>query len=285
MPTLNSTDPPGGFVLAVTATAREAEDLTAALGSFLPPRQRGLLPRLGDAAARAAVAASDTVGQRIAVLRRLAHPADPTRAERAAHRGGRAGPGACCSRSWPGSATWSRSACTGRQEADLDDVLVRLVEIGYARTDLVTKPRRPRGPRRHLDVFPPTEEHPLRVEFFGDTVEEIRSSRSPTSAASAWPKTGSGRRPAASCCSPPRCGPGPRSSPSIPGLADILGKLAEGITVEGMEAFAPVLAERMDLLLDYVPRAASCSPATPSGSAPGPRNSSGPARSSSRRRG
>ena len=38
-----------------------------------------------------------------------------------------------------------------------------------------------------------------------------------------------------------------------PGLSDVLGKLADGITVEGMEAFAPVLAERMELLLDYVP--------------------------------
>ena len=26
-----------------------------------------------------------------------------------------------------------------------------------------------------VDVFPPTEEHPLRVEFWGDEVEEIRS--------------------------------------------------------------------------------------------------------------
>jgi transcription-repair coupling factor (superfamily II helicase) len=33
----------------------------------------------------------------------------------------------------------------------------------------------------------------------------------------------------------------------------VLGKLADGITVEGMEAFAPVLAEQMELLLDYVP--------------------------------
>ena len=38
-----------------------------------------------------------------------------------------------------------------------------------------------------------------------------------------------------------------------PGLSDILSKLADGITTEGMEAFAPVLAERMELLLDYVP--------------------------------
>jgi len=38
-----------------------------------------------------------------------------------------------------------------------------------------------------------------------------------------------------------------------PALADVLVKLAEGIPVEGMEAFAPVLAERMELLLDYIP--------------------------------
>ncbi len=48
------------FVLAVTATAREAEDLTAALNSLLPASQRGLLPALGDAAARAPVAADPT---------------------------------------------------------------------------------------------------------------------------------------------------------------------------------------------------------------------------------
>jgi transcription-repair coupling factor (superfamily II helicase) len=37
-------------------------------------------------------------------------------------------------------------------------------------------------------------------------------------------------------------------------LHDILGKMAEGITVEGMEALAPALTDRMELLLDYLPR-------------------------------
>ena len=38
-----------------------------------------------------------------------------------------------------------------------------------------------------------------------------------------------------------------------PGLSDVLGMLADGIVVEGMEAFAPVLAPRMELLLDHLP--------------------------------
>ena len=51
-------------------------------------------------------------------------------------------------------------------------------------------------------------------------------------------------------------GPGsaPRNSPtSIPALAELLGKIADGIAVEGMEALAPVLVDRMELLLDHVP--------------------------------
>ncbi|HXB48045.1 MAG TPA: transcription-repair coupling factor, partial [Streptosporangiaceae bacterium] len=39
-----------------------------------------------------------------------------------------------------------------------------------------------------------------------------------------------------------------------PGLQEILGKMAEGITVEGMEALAPALTDKMDLLLDYLPK-------------------------------
>ena len=48
-----------------------------------------------------------------------------------------------------------------------------------------------------------------------------------------------------------------------PGLGDVLSKMADGITVEGMEAFAPLLADRMELLLDSLPPGAlvvACDP-------------------------
>ena len=48
-----------------------------------------------------------------------------------------------------------------------------------------------------------------------------------------------------------------------PGVSEILGKIADGITVEGMEAFSAVLADRMDLLLDDPPVSAvvlACDP-------------------------
>jgi len=67
-------DGQGRFVLAVTATAREAEDLTAALGAFLPPHSVATFPGWETLPHERLSPRSDTVGQRIAVLRRLAHP-------------------------------------------------------------------------------------------------------------------------------------------------------------------------------------------------------------------
>jgi transcription-repair coupling factor (superfamily II helicase) len=140
------------------------------------------------------------------------------------------------------------------QAADLEATVARLVEIGYARTDLVQHRGEIAVRGGILDVFPPTEEHPLRVEFWGDTVEEIRSFRAadqrslPAAAAALW----------APPCRELLLTPAVRDkaeqlAEDHPGLADVLGQIADGIPVEGMEAFAPVLAERMELLLDHVP--------------------------------
>ena len=68
----------GRFVLAVTATAREADDLTAALGSFLPPHSVACFPGWETLPHERLSPRSDTVGQRIAVLRRLSHPVLPS---------------------------------------------------------------------------------------------------------------------------------------------------------------------------------------------------------------
>ena len=51
----------------------------------------------------------------------------------------------------------------------------RLADLAYARVDLVTKRGEFAVRGGILDVFPPTDEHPLRVEFWGDEVEEIRT--------------------------------------------------------------------------------------------------------------
>jgi len=241
------------FVLAVTATAREAEELTAALGSLLPDGAVAYFPPWETLPHERLSPRSDTSGQRLAVLRRLAHP------DRADARSGPltivATPVRCLLQPMVGGLGELEPVRLRQGEtADLDDLVVRLAEIGYARTDLVEKRGELAVRGGILDVFPPTEEHPARIEFFGDTVEEIRSFR--VADQRSLGPAGNG------LWAPPcrellltravreRAG---ELAAEHPGLSDVLGKLADGITVEGMEAFAPVLAERMELLLGYLP--------------------------------
>ncbi|HTZ29805.1 MAG TPA: transcription-repair coupling factor, partial [Streptosporangiaceae bacterium] len=247
---------PRRFVLAVTATAREAEDLTAALGSLLPEGAAAYFPPWETLPHERLSPRSDTSGQRLAVLRRLAHP-DPADA-RSGPLTVVATPVRCLLQPMVGGLGELEPVRLRQDEsADLDDVVTRLVEIGYARTELVEKRGDLAVRGGILDVFPPTEEHPVRVEFFGDTVEEIRFFR--VADQRSLPPTS----PAVSGLWAPPCRellltPTVRSrarqlADEWPGLSDVLGKVADGITVEGMEAFAPVLAERMELLLDHVP--------------------------------
>ncbi len=257
--------PPGRpFVLAITATAREAEDLTSALSSLLPdPHAAAYFPAWETLPHERLSPRSDTSGRRLAVLRRLVNPdpGDP-----------RSGPLQVV-------ATPVRSVLQplvgglGQLEpvrldlgddADLEDTVTRLVEIGYARVDLVANRGELAVRGGILDVFPPTEEHPLRVEFFGSQVEEIRPFKAADQRSLGIPAETLWAPP----CRELLLTPGVRHrakqlAAEYPGLGDVLGKIADGITVEGMEAFAPLLADRMELLFDSLPPGAiaiACDP-------------------------
>jgi transcription-repair coupling factor (superfamily II helicase) len=244
---------PGRFVLAVTATVREAEDLTAALGSLLPDGAAACFPPWETLPHERLSPQPDISGQRLAVLRRLAHP-DPADV--------RTGPitvlaAPVRSLLQPivgGLGELEPVRLTAGQTAAFDDVLTRLVEIGYSRAETVEHRGELAVRGGILDVFPPTEQHPLRIEFWGDTVEEIRYFKVADQRSLAAADGGLWAPPCRELLLTPAVRERARElAAAHPGLSDILGKLADGITTEGMEAFAPVLAERMDLLLDYVP--------------------------------
>ncbi len=265
------------FVLAVTATGREAEDLTAALTSLLPPRTVACFPAWETLPHERLSPRSDTVGQRLAVLRRLAHP-DPAASQEAPHEtvpeetGPASGPlqvvvAPVRSLLQPivaGLGDIEPIRLRPGDEADLDEVLTKLVEAGYTRAELVENRGDIAVRGGILDVFPPIEEHPLRIEFFGDTVEEIRYFKVADQRSLEVAPGGLWAPPCRELLLTPAVrDAAKRLAEEHPGLADVLGRLAEGVAVEGMEAFAPVLAERMELLLDHVPaggRVLACDP-------------------------
>ena len=272
-------------MLAVTATAREAEDLTAALRAFLPPPSVATFPGWETLPHERLSPRSDTVGQRIAVLRRLSHPEPgPAAGSAAGPAGGDGGREPLVRGVTGGSAPGGNTVLGGAlkvvvapvravlqpivgglgdlvpvrlavgDDADPEDVIARLIDIGYARVEMVSKRGELAVRGGLLDVFPPTEEHPLRVEFFGDTVEEIRVFKVADQRSAGQAEHGLWAPP----CRELLLSPSVRArakelAAKHPGVSEILGKIADGITVEGMEAFSSVLADRMDLLLDYLP--------------------------------
>jgi len=253
---LRATAPDRLPLLVVTATSREAEDLTAALGCVLDPDVVADFPSWETLPHERLSPRSDTVGRRLAVLRRLAHPATVDEDD-AAH-----GPlsvvvapvRAVLQPIATGLGDLSPVALRAGEEHDPDAVVEGLVAAAYSRTDLVERRGEFAVRGGILDVFPPTEEHPLRVEFWGDTVEEIR-----------WFKVADQRslEVAEHGLWAPPCREvlltdtvrdrAAALAEQLPGAADLLHKLAAGIAVEGMESLAPALVDGMESMLDSFP--------------------------------
>jgi transcription-repair coupling factor (superfamily II helicase) len=250
----------GGVVLAVTATGREAEDLAAALSSLLAPDRVAHFPAWETLPHEKLSPRSDTVGQRLAVLRRLVHPgAGGPPGEDGSAKGGALDVVVTPVRAVlqpivSGLADLEPVRLAAGEDADMDDTVRSLVDAGYHRVDLVEKRGEIAVRGGILDVFPPTEEHPLRVEFWGDTVEEIRYFKAADQRSLEVAQAGLWAPPCRELPLTERVRERAKLlAEEHPALAEILGRIADGDTVEGMEAFSPVLAESMELLTDLLP--------------------------------
>ncbi|MFG1609859.1 transcription-repair coupling factor [Actinoplanes sp. NPDC049265] len=238
-------------VLAITATSREADDLADALGCLIDPGAVAVYPSWETLPHERLSPRSDTVGRRLAVLRRLAHPApgDALRVVVAPVR-------SLLQPQLKGLGDLEPVELTTGGEAELEAVARRLSDMAYARVDLVTKRGEFAVRGGILDVFPPTDEHPSRVEFWGDEIEEIR-----TFAVADQRTIDPVRRLWAPPCRELLLTPEVRTrafelAVEHPELAEILDKLSDGIPVEGMESLAPALLQgtgSMELLIDCMP--------------------------------
>jgi transcription-repair coupling factor (superfamily II helicase) len=242
------------LVLAVTATGRQAEDLAAAATSLLPPDRVAVLPAWETLPHERLSPSADTVGRRLAVLRRLAHPdpEDPATGKLALVV---APIRALLQPLVTGLGDLSPVRVHQGTAIAPEELAAALVGIGYSPTDLVEKRGQFAVRGGILDVFPPTEEHPLRVEFWGDEVEEIRYFRVVDQRSLEVAKHGVWAPP----CRELLLTDAVRARAAAlggrhPELLDLTDKLAEGIAVEGMEALAPVLADGMETLVEVLAR-------------------------------
>ncbi|WP_234974224.1 transcription-repair coupling factor [Williamsia sterculiae] len=253
--TLGSTET-GGPLLLVTANGREADDLTVELRSMIgdavvqfPSWETLPHERLSPSA--------DTVGQRLAVLHRLRHPLDPV-----------FGPPPAVVVTTVRSLVQPMAPGLGDVEAitlregletDFDRLIETLAEMAYERVDMVGKRGEFAVRGGILDLFPTTADHPVRLEFWGDEITEMRAfavadQRShddldvpvvhvhPCRELLLTPQVR--ERAAELLAEQSATGP----------VTEMLAKLAEGIAVEGMEALIPALVPGpMQLLTEVLP--------------------------------
>ncbi|WP_297622408.1 transcription-repair coupling factor, partial [Nocardioides sp.] len=241
----------GRTVLAVTATSREAEDLVEELADLVDPDSVAYYPSWETLPHERLSPRSDTVGKRLAVLRRLRHPGTdaangPLKVVVAPIR-------SLLQPQVPGLADIEPVELAAGESRVLEDVVRGLADAAYSRVDMVERRGEFAVRGGIVDVFPPTEEHPLRVEFWGDDIEEIRAfsvadQRTLETVQRLWAPpcrelllTDAVRRRAADL------------GRAHPQLLELTDKMAAGIAVEGMESLAPVLVEEMELLVDLMP--------------------------------
>lgn len=245
-----------GPLLVVTATGREADDLAAELrGAF--GEAVAVFPSWETLPHERLSPGVDTVGTRLMVLRRLAHPDDtrlgpPLRVVVTAVR-------SLLQPMSPQLGLMEPIALTVGLEIDFEELIARLVELAYTRVDMVGRRGEFAVRGGILDVFPPTAEHPVRIEFWGDEITEMRmfsvaDQRSipeldvDTVIAVACREmllTDEVRARAAELAADhPVVGDVVTGS-----VSDMLAKIAEGIPVDGMEALLPVLRPSAQALL------------------------------------
>ncbi|MGW7683615.1 transcription-repair coupling factor [Kribbella sp. NPDC054772] len=241
-------------VLAVTATFREAEELTEALQCLVDePGSVAYYPAWETLPHERLSPRSDTVGRRLAVLRRLAHP-DPSDETTGPIKILVAPVRSVLQPQVAGLADLKPVQLHVGDTVELEDVVERLAAAAYHRVDLVERRGEFAVRGGIIDVFPPTEEHPLRVDFFGDDVEEIRYFAVADQRSLEIAEHGLWAPPCRELLLTDEVrARAAELAKEHPELAELFEKLAEGHAVEGMESLAPVLVDDMELLVDLMP--------------------------------
>ncbi|MEQ1737789.1 MAG: transcription-repair coupling factor, partial [Rhodoglobus sp.] len=237
------------FALAITATGRESEALRRSLVSFLPDATVVEFPAWETLPHERLSPSAETVGKRIAALRSISR--------------------------WDGATPFVLVASVraalqpladnltsvepielvkGGRGYDLPDVSRRLVDLAYSRVDMVTRRGEFAVRGGIVDVFAPTDEHPLRLEFFGDELEEVREFSVADQRSLSTEIDRAELPPSRELLLSESVRQRAREMRhEFPSLSGMLAKIGEGIPVDGMESLAPALVDRLVPLTHYLP--------------------------------
>jgi transcription-repair coupling factor (superfamily II helicase) len=141
------------------------------------------------------------------------------------------------------------------QEQSMEELVRHLSSLAYVRTDLVERRGEFAVRGGIVDLFLPLSDYPIRIDFFGDEIEDIsyfevsdqRTIKPVDSSITIFPcrellLTDDVKKRAL------------KAKSKYVGAEEMLDKISEGIVFEGMESLIPLLIEKTETLLSRVPK-------------------------------
>ncbi len=236
-------------VLVVTATGREAEDLTAELRAMLGDKV-AWFPSWETLPHERLSPGVDTVGQRARVLDLLAD--GRVKVVVTAARG-------FCQPLLPEVEGRAPIRLREGAEYDFTSLVEELVFRAYSHVDMVARRGEFATRGGILDIFPTTADQPVRVEFWGDEVTEIRQFSVADQRTVPEVEVGEvavypARELPITDAVATRARELTTSYPGNATLVELLSKIADRIPADGMEALIPALVDKqMVTLPDLMP--------------------------------
>jgi len=236
-------------VLVVTATGREAEDLTAELAAMLGQKV-GYFPAWETLPHERLSPGADIIGKRAQILHQLEQ--------------GRLDVVVTAARGYSQpllEKVMGREPVILREEGEyeLEDIVRALEFRAYSRVDMVAKRGEFAVRGGIIDIFPTTLDYPVRVEFWGDEVTDIRQFSIADQRTIPEIEVGSvevfpARELPITEEIAKRADFLATKHPGNPALVELLSKVGQRIPAEGMEALLPVLSDaKMVPLTAFMP--------------------------------
>ena len=238
--------PHASVLVAVTATSRESEDLAAAISDLNPELAVRVFPAWETLPHEKLSPSREVVGKRIALIHEI--------------RSGQKLDVICTplrSLLQPFPSDLGQSPPLSLQVGDtisIQELTRNLIGLGYERVDLVERRGQIAVRGGIVDIFSPLDDHPIRIEFWDDTVDQLRrfNVADQRSIAEKVEKF---------------LAPGCREilvtdqlkqraallAETQPLLADSLHAISEGQVIDGIESLAPLLVEDLTTLVELLP--------------------------------
>ena len=233
-------------LLLVTPSSRRAEELTQELATYIGADHIELFPPWETLPHERLSPKNDTVAARFKVLHRLASK-KPPRVVVTSIRG----------LIQPIIASVLEAklpTLEGEKTVSMSELINSLSFLGYTRTDLVERRGDFAVRGGIIDLFPPDLEHPVRVDYFGDEIEELayftvadqRTYAPVIGELTIYPcrellLTDDVKDRARYLAA------------EFPQLTEICSKIAEGMSVDGMESLIGILNTELESLISFMP--------------------------------